>query len=88
MNSTAARGPASALPKNSQFFRPIAWIRNVRSETLLSMVSWPSPTYRRNASHWLRAYVTAFPRADLGKLRRDSSSRYPSIRSRIGTDSS
>ena len=39
------------IPRNSQFFLPIAWSRNVRSETLLSIVSRPSLTYCRNAAH-------------------------------------
>ena len=34
--------PACSLPRNSQFFRPMAWCRSVRSLTLLSIVSRPS----------------------------------------------
>src|SRR5262245_39748916 len=45
VNNTAARGPASSLPRNSQFLRPTAWSRNVRSDTLLSIVNRTSLTY-------------------------------------------
>ena len=65
----------------------MACSRSVRSDTLLSIVSRPSPVYRRNAAHWFRAYVTAWPSADLGSTRPVSSSNFASIRSRIGTDS-
>jgi hypothetical protein len=33
----------------------MAWIRSVRSETLLSIVRRPSLAYRRNAARWFRA---------------------------------
>ena len=51
-NRTAARGPKRPdSPETPQFFRPIAWIRTVRSETLLSIVRRPSLTNCRNAVH-------------------------------------
>ncbi|HEY4311545.1 MAG TPA: hypothetical protein VGN12_19015 [Pirellulales bacterium] len=44
VNKTAARSPACALPRNNQFFLPIAWWRSVRSLMLLLIESRPSST--------------------------------------------
>jgi hypothetical protein len=47
----AAVSSPRSLPKNIQFFLPIAHGRSVRSEELLSIYIRSSLAYRRSASH-------------------------------------